>query len=125
MPLIKFIRAHRFKNILCNKNLESLCLYLPDELLLQYSCISGMLPLHKILQGKIETRTLLRHTTNKQASRRNRLTDAERLILCVLLLTQGGASYFPVDSVTSVTLGVVHKYRSTGVCLLQSSKNNG
>jgi len=68
---------------------------------------------------------LLRHTTNKQASRRNRLTNAERLILCVLLLSHSGASYFPVDSVTSVILGVVHKDYSAGVCFMQSSKSEG
>lgn len=68
---------------------------------------------------------LLRHTKNKQVSRRNRLPNAKRLILCVLLLTHRGASYFPVDSVTSVTLGVVHKYSSTGVCFLQSTKSEG
>jgi hypothetical protein len=93
--------------------------------LLQCSYISGILPLHTELQGKIKTRMILRHTMNKQASRRNRLTEAERLILCVLLLTHRGASYFPVDSVTTVTLGVVQKYHSTGVCLLQSSKSEG
>jgi hypothetical protein len=125
MSLIKFIGAHNFKIYSLNTNLDIINILLTDGLLLQCSCTSGMLSLHKILQRHIKTRTFLRHTKNNQASRRNWSTDAKRLILCVLLWTHRGAAYFPVNSVTSITLGIVHKYHSTGVCWLQSSKSEG
>lgn len=107
------------------KYLEIFGILLQVSLLLQCSCISGTLRLHEILQGRSKLRMLVRHTRNTHPSRRNQLTDAKRLVFCVLFVTHARASYFSVDTATSVTLGVVKKYHSTCVCFLQLSISEG